>query len=84
MKTTYKLNKNGNELILEKTTEAGKLNCVCPFSQPLLIPDKFGIQIAPRYCGSSCPFFEIVGDETILHCRSITFELEPEKSNLLL
>lgn len=83
MKTSHKLTKNGNEFILEITTEAGKQAAICPFSTPLLIPDKFGIQVAPRYCGSSCPMFKIKEGSIELACKNISYDIEQEKSNFL-
>lgn len=71
---------NYGELILNRKTDKNAIKAVCPYSQPLVIPDKFGIQVAPRFCGSSCPMFDIfnVADETFVNllCNGVKLKIE--------
>jgi len=70
---------------LNKKTGKNTIKAVCPYSQPLVIPDKFGIQVAPRFCGSSCPMFDIFefNNETFVNllCNRIKLKIEQDKES---
>jgi hypothetical protein len=76
---------NYGEQILNKKTGKNTIKAVCPYSQPLVIPDKFGIQVAPRFCGSSCPMFDIFefNNETFVNllCNRIKLKIEQDKES---
>lgn len=75
------------EKVLNKRYEKKSIKAVCPYSQPLLIPDKLGIQVAPRFCGSSCPMFDMfkVGTETFVNllCNGVKVKIEDTEENSL-
>lgn len=86
--TTYLLTtENYGEQILNKKTGKNSIKAVCPYSQPLIIPDKFGIQVAPRFCGSSCPMFEIfeIANETFVNilCNGVKYKIEQESESAI-
>jgi len=87
--TTHTLTtENYGEQILNRKYENKSIKCVCPYSQPLVIPDKFGIQVAPRFCGSSCPMFDLFNSGTAIFvnllCNGVKYKIEKEAEKLVL
>lgn len=76
---------NYGEKILNRKADKHSIKAVCPYSQPLVIPDKLGFQVAPRFCGSSCPMFDIfeIGNETFVNllCNGVKVKIEQEKES---
>lgn len=78
IETVFKLEKTENEDILVKIRNGKNAPTICPYSQPMVIPDKYGIQVIPRICGSNCPLFDFYENKVILNCCGIVYDVEQQ------
>lgn len=79
--TVYQIDENEAEDVLIKFRNGKKQPCLCPWTNALVIPDKYGIQVIPKVCGSSCPMFDVYENKVILNCTGTVYDVDVSENS---